>query len=131
MSATVALQPDFASDSFEPLTRLVAACREGWEPPDVVTEETYAAVRGTGTPLEAFAGFCCSFGGKWYGGYAPDGSGRNYAMNGKRSLKKKLAALSGTSFSHRDYFWTEAKPGDTIYCDPPLANNYVQRRRAV
>lgn len=119
MSATVALQPAYAADAFEPLTRLVAALRAGWEPPDVVTEETYNAVRGDGTPLEAFAGFCCSYSGKWYGGYARDGTGRNYAMNGKRSLAKKMAAVRGVEFAHRDYFWTPLRAGDTLYCDPP------------
>jgi len=120
MSSTVALQPTYASDCFEPLTRLVSALRAGWEPPDFVTEETYNSVRGAGTPLESFAGFCCSFGGKWFGGYAR-GKKRNYAMDGKRSLAKKIAATRNVKFTHRDYFWTPARFGDTIYCDPPYA----------
>lgn len=119
MSATVALQPDFASDGFEPLTRLVAALRAGWIPPDVVTEETYNAVRGTGSALESFAGFCCSYGGKWFGGYARNSIGHNYALSGRRSLAKKMAMLTNTVFYHRDYRWIDIKCGDTVYCDPP------------
>jgi len=121
LSASVALQPKFASDAFEPLTRLVAAVRAGWEPPDVVTEETYHAVRGSGTPLEGFAGFACSFGGKWFAGYARNSRGDNFAKQSKNALLKKMKALENTQFGHKSYFWTEAQSGDTLYCDPPYA----------
>jgi DNA adenine methylase len=121
LSASVALQPAFASDAFEPLTRLISAVRAGWEPPDVITEEMYYEARGSGTPLEGFAGFACSFGGKWYGGYARNSRGRNYAKDSKNALLRKMKALQNTQFGHKSYFWTQAQSGDTLYCDPPYA----------
>jgi DNA adenine methylase len=120
LSATVALQPYVASDSFEPLTRLIAAVRAGWEPPEIVTEETYFKVRGSGTPLEAFVGFCCSYSGKWYAGYAKDNAKNpSYARQGKNALLRKINATRSVHFQHRDYFWVDPQPGDTLYCDPP------------
>ena len=40
--------------------------------------------------LTGFVGFGCSFGGKWFGGYARNAGGTNYAAQSKRSLLKDM-----------------------------------------
>lgn len=120
LSATVALQPVVASDASEPIIRLIDAVRGGWEPPSEVTEEMYQTARGTGTPLEAFCGHCCSFGGKWWGGYARE-KGRNFALQGRNALLRKVRATIGVTFKHGGYQEWEPGRGDVFYCDPPYA----------
>ena len=51
------------------------ALQQGWEPPDLVTFEDYEYVRAhqdENPALTAFVGFGCTFGAKWFGGYARD-----------------------------------------------------------
>lgn len=72
------------------------------------------------TPLKIFAGYGCSFGGKWFGGYARDGSTRSYAANAANSLKKKLAKCAGTTFAQHSYVDLPLPLTPAlIYCDPP------------
>ena len=64
--------PRVASDISEPLITLYKALQQGWDPPEVLTREEYAQLKKRQDPydpLTAFAGFGCSFGGKWFGGY--------------------------------------------------------------
>ena len=114
------------SDAQPDLIAMWRALQSGWTPPETVTEAEYAvAKRGEGAPeLRAFVGFGCSFGGKWFGGYAR-GDGGNYAALARRSLLKKLASLSSGSlvcFSACDYSAVEPAPGCVVYCDPPYAH---------
>lgn len=118
MSATVKLQPDFASDASEPLIRLIKAVRDGWDPPCEVTEEVYQDSKGSGTALEAFCGHCCSWGGKWWGGFARE-DGRNFAQQGRNALLRKIEATRGVDFTACDYSDWICGEGDLLYCDPP------------
>ena len=91
----------------------------GWVPPDVVSEETYRAVksvRDPSDPMTAYCGFGMSFGSKWFGGYARNGSGRRFAINASRSTLLKASVLLKAC----DY--REVKPSNAvIYLDPPYA----------
>ncbi len=110
-----------ASDANKDLILLWKALQAGWVPPDHVSKEEYDAQKeAEPSALRAFVGFGCSFSGKWFGGYAKDNSGRNYAGNAQRSLLKKLKNIDGVTFEHKRY--TEvAASGALIYCDPPYA----------
>lgn len=76
------------------LVALHKAVQAGWVPPEQVSEEEYRALRNgdPADPLVAFAGFGCSFGGKWWGGYASarraraDGPLYTYAASAQRSV---------------------------------------------
>lgn len=95
-----------------------AALFEGWIPPDVVTEEEYRwykDVRDPDDPMTAYVGYGMSFGGKWFGGYARNGRGTNYAINAKRSLLLK-ASLLLRACNYEDV----TGPG-VYYLDPPYA----------
>ncbi len=62
------------ADSNKYLIALLEALQRGWVPPSNITEEEYSAVKNnpeTYDPwLVGFIGFGCSFGAKWFGGYA-------------------------------------------------------------
>lgn len=72
--------------------------------------------------LAGFVGFGCSFGGKWFGGYARNASGTNYALQSKRSLLKDMATLQDARFVCEDYRRVCIPPGAVIYADPPYNN---------
>lgn len=111
------------TDANPDLIAMWSALQRGWFPPDTVSEAEYAAAKlGEGPPeLRAFIGFGCSFGGKWFGGYARGGEGRSYASNARNSLMRKLHGLAGVHFEHADYRRLAPRPGSVIYCDPPYA----------
>jgi DNA adenine methylase len=110
-----------ASDSNGALITMYRALQEGWTPPDDITEEMYAHYRkgqDENDPLTAFIGIGCSFGGKWFGGYARGGIKRNYAGEAKSSLIKLIPFIKGVHFNaclYSDY----TPENMLIYCDPP------------
>lgn len=96
---------------------------DGWVPPDGVSQEQYNEARHLPpSALRGFIGFGCSFGGKWFGGYARGGAGRNYASNAKNSIMRKAKLMRGCvlEVEQREYFG--ASLGDLFYCDPPYAS---------
>ena len=97
----------------------------GYELPETITEEQYRAIRAdkdADPVLTGFVGFGCSFGGKWFGGYARSATGINFAAQGKRSLLKKMSTLGGAEFICCDYRKVPIPPGAVVYADPPYAN---------
>jgi DNA adenine methylase len=108
-----------ASDAHPDLILLWRALQEGWTPPSVVSRQEYAAlVSEVSSALRGFVGFGCSFGGKWFGGYAEE-QGRNYASNAKNSLMNKLPGMRYVSFRHCSFAEVSPIPGSVVYCDPP------------
>jgi DNA adenine methylase len=113
----------FASDASTPLLSLYEAVREGWDPPDEVGEELYKACKSIPDtcPLKAFAGFGCSFGAKWFGGYARS-QGGNFAGRAKRALLRDChvprAVFRSSFFDILPGTWPEL---DLLYLDPPYA----------
>lgn len=113
-----------ASDGNIALITLYKALQEGWEPPDFVSEFEYGLVnslRDVNDPLTAFVGFGCSFGGKWFGGYARSNGKSCYAATSKQSLIKQLPLIKDVTFVHGTYD-VHTPHGMLIYCDPPYAN---------
>lgn len=101
------------------------ALQGGWLPPDHISEAEYRTIRSDPAAhdpaLVAFAGFGCSFGGKWWGGYARDsrGGGVNFARRARQSLLDRIKILGSAIFTAHDYATIHAGPGDLVYCDPP------------
>jgi DNA adenine methylase len=124
------------SDANKPLIIMYEAIQSGWEPPDIVTEEEYQIISEgrdlIDDPIIAFIGIACSFGGKWFGGYArgnlASGKRHNYAKESKTSLLKQFQSLKDVSFLFGDYMAVyenirdTLEPGCLIYCDPPYVN---------
>jgi len=121
-----------ASDNNPYLIGMWKALQVGWIPPDEVSEELYNSIKSNknsyAPELVAFVGFCCSFGAKWFAGYArsvktisTEGHNRSYASESVRALLRKKSALGGVNFSCNSYRDLEIPPSSLIYCDPPYA----------
>ena len=110
-----------ASDSNTALITMYKALQEGWIPPEYISEDMYQKYRETrdkDDPLTAFMGIGCSFGGKWFGGYARGGINRNYAGEARSSLVK-LAPLIKDAHFNACLYSNYTPENMLIYCDPP------------
>jgi DNA adenine methylase len=126
LSVSVALSkngPVLSSDACAPLISLYKAVQNGWEPPAEVSKETYLAAKTLPDtdPMKAFCGFGCSFGGKWFAGYAKGFNGPlTYPQLAARNVKSNVSKCS--SFDCIDFNITVAGPCDFIfYLDPPYS----------
>jgi len=121
-----------AADNHYYLISMWQAVKRGWIPPNTVTEAEYGHIKdnpGQYDPaLVGFVGFGCSWGGKWWGGYArTDRTGkksRNYAGEACRSVLAKAPLLVDVRFVCNKY-WNLGRiylpRNSRIYCDPPYA----------
>jgi DNA adenine methylase len=127
-AASVICRPELSkfqrkgSDASKWIIALLIAVKQGWVPPTHVSEEEYLAAKANdpalSVQLRAFIGYGCSFGGKWFGGYARSGT-RNYALNAHNSLLKQAPVLDYITLYWADYRQQPYGFCDVIYCDPP------------
>ena len=113
------------NDKHPYLIAMWQALQNGWIPPNVVTKEEYYRVKANmdeNPALTGFVGFGCSFGGKWWGGYAKDKRGDDYCGQAKRGLLKDLVGIQSATFTCLDYHDVEIPDGAVVYCDPPYVN---------
>ena len=121
------LLPAVCSDVEPSLIALYRAVADGWDPPEVVTEEQWRAAKSLPVhdPMHAFCAFGCSFGGKKWDGYSRGRAQRNYAGGSRRAVLRDVAAVvaAGGRFRHSD-FMTADLPEQcaAVYCDPPYAD---------
>ena len=132
-------QKSYGGDVQEDLILMYQALADGWVPPDTVTEEEWSELRDSPpSALRAFAGFGCSFGGRFFEGYGRDRDGRrNFAAEAKRSLVAHQRVMDGLPvppfFTHVGYDeWWPLK-GSVVYLDPPYAGtkDYTSKRSGV
>lgn len=113
------------ADIVPDLVLLWEAAIAGWVPPTELSEDEWRALRrAEPSALRGFAGFSCSFGGKWFDGYARDRKGRrNFAATGSRSIVKRGQALRGAEIRLADYRALDALVDEftVVYADPPYA----------
>lgn len=110
------------NDKHEYLIELLNGVKNGYELPESITEEEYKYIRNNKDEdkvLSGFVGFGCSFGGKWFGGYARNKTGTNYALQSKKSLLKDMETLMDAEFICKDYRDVELPDGCIVYADPP------------
>lgn len=104
---------------------LLDAVANGFIPPSELNEDDYTELKSgsANDPLVGFAGFGCSFGGKFFGGYArgktSKGEWRNYAAETKRNLLKQAQNIKGVAFICSPYDQLPIPQNSIIYCDPP------------
>ena len=113
------------NDKHEYLIALLQGVQNGWEPPDQISLEQYRNIKlrkDDNRALTGFVGFGCSFGGKWFGGYARNKTGTNYAAQSKRSLMRDMVTLQDAEFVCGDYRDLDIPPKSVIYADPPYCN---------
>lgn len=112
--------PMLLADAAEDLILMYRKLQSGWVPPTRVPEHFYKTLMNCNTPsaLRGFVGYGCSWGGKFFGGYAR-GEGRNYAAESSRALRKTINHLGGARFILSDYRELVLDAPSIIYCDPP------------
>lgn len=110
------------NDKHEYLIEMLKGVQAGYELPEQLTEEEYNYIkdhRDEDRVLAGFAGFGCSFGGKFFGGYARDKEGKSYAAESKGSLMRSMARLGKAEFTCLDYREVNIPDGSVVYADPP------------
>jgi len=99
------------------------AIQRGWVPPDNLTREEYYDIKARQEEVDdclvAFAAAPCSFGAKWWGGYAFNKAGKNYAAAAKRNIVKQAPSVSDVVFTCVDYRKMYVPENSVVYCDPP------------
>jgi DNA adenine methylase len=105
--------------------------RDGWLPPAEVSELDYKFLKSY-QPLtrecyatKAAVGYGCSFGGKFFGGYARDirkDAINSFARASYEQSIKQAPRLKGIHFKTQSFLDGIPEGVDLIYCDPPYAN---------
>ena len=88
--------------------------------PDHVSEEMYQELKSKKelNGVTGWVAFSCSFGAKWFGGYAR-GEGRNYCAEAKRNALAQSPNLKDCLFINSSYQLLDIPKNSIIYCDPP------------
>lgn len=109
-----------ASDNNEDLMLLWKAVSGGWRPPVQLSKIEYEALRHSPpSALRTFAGFGCSFGGKWFAGYASNRRGDDYCGASARNVVSLASCLKGAELQSTDYRYWRPETEWLVYCDPP------------
>ena len=120
----------WGNDTAEYAVALLKALSLGWEPPTTLSETEYYQIKedphGYDPELVGFSAYCCSYSGKFWGGYwrsnDSKGNPRSPALEQARNLEKQRKGLVGARFTVGSFSCMDIPNGSTIYCDPPYAN---------
>lgn len=110
------------NDKHEYLIEMFKGLQQGYELPEYISEEQYKYIRDNKDEdkvLSGFVGFGCSFGGKWFGGYARNKTNTNYCLQSKKSVMKDMEGLYNAEFYSLDYKDVVIPDGSIVYADPP------------
>lgn len=113
-----------ASDVHEDLILMWQTVQCGWVPPEHVSEDEYTLLRhAKPSALRGFVGFGCSFGAKWFAGYARGinnkGTWRNYAAESSRAVAIASSALARATITRASALNVFPSSSAVVYCDPP------------
>ena len=107
------------------------ALQNGWTPPERITIGEYYRIKenkNDDPKMTLWAGICCSYGGKWFGGWINDykenrrlKNGRlpNYQTESRNGILKQLPKIKDVDFIYSSYEELQIPPNSIIYCDPP------------
>ena len=104
------------------LIAMYQALQNGYDLPENISEEQYRYIRehkDEDKALTGFVGFGCSFGAKWFGGYARNKKGDNYAKQGRNAIMRDIENLKTAKFTCTDYRSVDIPDGSIVYADPP------------
>jgi DNA adenine methylase len=130
VAARVVAKRRICNDVHPNLIALLSAIAEGWEPPAQLSLEEWRALRaaarnGAVSPLVGFAGFPCSYGGRWFEGYARTQRGvdtSGVAAVARKALIREAPRLAGIEFHCGSYADLAIPQGAVVYCDIPYRN---------
>lgn len=103
----------------------------GWLPPIRISKDEYLEIKkhpNRDSKMTIWAGICCSYGGKWFGGFLNDyqeskrnksGKLPNHQDEARRGLLKQIPNIASVKFTCSDYKNLDIPPNSLIYCDPP------------
>lgn len=112
----------YANDAHKDLIDMWCAVRDGWTPPTDMTKEEYLELKeAPSSPTRTFAGYACSFSGRWFGGFARNNRGDNFCRQGSNSVVALRPLLHRIRFSAGDYRDANYPEAAIIYADPPYA----------
>ena len=127
------------SDYNEHLIEFLKALQDGWLPPLRITKEEYIDIKNNqdrDSKMTVWAGVCCSYGGKWFGGLLNDYQESKRNKNGKlpnhqdearRGLIKQIPSLTSIHFVNKCYKELDIPKNSIIYCDPPYKGTLKYR----
>ncbi len=127
--------PRIASDNNPYLIAMWTAIVKGWVPP-TVNRELYNEIRSNkekfGPHVVGWAGFNCSYSGKWFGGFAGAtktkiDTVRDYQAEALRNVLRQAKRLEGVQFVCSEYYDLDIPEGAVVYCDPPYAETTKYR----
>jgi site-specific DNA-adenine methylase len=105
------------------------AVKRGWKPPTKTTEKEYTTLKvGKNSALKGYIGHQYSYGGQYFGGYAPKyGKTKDskFVSDRMENLGKVLKKHK-VKFTPNNYTQFSNLTGYVIYCDPPY-DKTVQR----
>lgn len=110
------------NDAHPYLVAMLKDAQAGRRFPEEVGPDEYKRVKNnldTDPGLSGFVGFGCSYSGKWFGGYARDSAGTNYAAQTARALNKVAQKWGSFLFVNGDYTACPVPEGSVVYADPP------------
>lgn len=105
--------------------------KNGWIPPVHTSLEEYYLLKQNkddDPKMTLWAGICCSYGGKWFGGWINDykenrrlKNGRlpNHQTESRNSILKQLKKIKDVDFVFSGYDKLIIPNNSLIYCDPP------------
>jgi DNA adenine methylase len=114
-----------------------ALSREGWMPPVYIEADEYKEIKNSEVPsaIRGYAGFACSFGGKFFGGHEYRRDAKSAQIDGKRDGSPggggqdterrsvlrigKAMRRHGVELQNTDYEALVVPPGSVVYNDPP------------
>lgn len=116
----------YANDNNFFLVEFWKAFISGWRPPHI-TREKYANIKESidfcEPALVGWAGFNCSYSGKWFGGYAgtvdTKGGVRDYIYEALKNCERQALKLKGVAFCSASYDEIAIPENAVVYCDPP------------
>jgi DNA adenine methylase len=120
----------YGSDIDRPIINLLLAVQSGWNPPETVTEKQYKLWMSRrndpayeNSPMLGFIGYGCSFGARYYQGFARSKRGTvNFAASARAALLRQKPYLENKVVlwisDYRQAFLSGRFP-DVVYCDCP------------
>jgi len=113
-------------DTNEYLISMWKALQDGWIPPNTLSKEEYYDIKNNKEKypqhLIGFVGVGCSFGAKWFGGYASNKANRNYCEKAKNFVMRQLPKIIDIKFYNCSYSDKNFSEPCILYCDPPYKN---------
>lgn len=108
--------------------------QKGWIPKNNYIKGEYTYIRSNKdlVPHETgYVGICCSYSGKWFGGFAgavqTKQGYRNYQVEAYNNVLAQIENIKGVQFTYSSYDELEIPHSSIIYCDPPYENTTMYK----